>query len=416
MKKMFLLVCIFVLCFTGIGFARGNNEQESIPVIWAKSGPEGDALLKAADVYLEQTGKQVNVVIQGRSNYRSAYNTALLAGSTELDAVLDTSFVVPTLAASGSLLDVTDYIELSATYDVGDFEDVIVKEMQFNDKWYMFPSDISSESLVYRTDLFGDAPETWDELIEKAVENTKSINPNSETEYGYAYSAAPGLLEGTFQGIMKAYGGQLVDESGRITVNSSNVKEAYQIMIDMRNVEKITPPDITAWDYPELLTALQEGIVASASFFTAGMPLLISADDSPKVAGLLEYSKQPAGPYGSFTRINPLGIMVNAKSKNVQATVDFLLWVTGKEGGLVYSDFGGANPRSSIVSNTKYFEERPWYPELFEAMKGGVGSIRIAEASIIRDIFNKWASLALNGDVSVDEAFAGAEAEIKDNI
>ncbi len=416
MKKKFLFVNVLLFLCIGAIFAGGSNEQDSTPVIWAKAGPEGEALMKAAEVYYEETGKQVNVVIQGRSGYRNAYNTALLAGSTDLDAVLDVSFVIPTLAASGHLLDVSEYIESSPLYDVSDFQDVIVGEMQYNGKWYMFPSDISSESLVYRTDLFGEAPETWDDLIEMAKDNTKSINPNSTTDYGYAYAAAPGVLEGTFQGIMKSYGGELVNESGDITVNSSNVIDAYKTLIDMRNIDKITPPDITAWDYPELLTALQEGIVASASFFTAGMPVLVSKEDSPKVAGLLEYSKQPAGPYGSFTRINPLGVMVNSKAKNVQGTVDFLLWVTGKEGGLVYSDFGGASPRSSILSNSKYFEERPWYPELFEAMKSGVGSIRVAESAIIRDIFNKWASLALNEDISVHEAFANAEKEIKENL
>lgn len=417
MKKK--IVCITCLLLLGVFlFAAGQKETvEGTPVIWAKSGPEGTALSKAAEVYAEQTGKKVDVVIQGRSGYRPAYNTALLAGSTELDAVLDTAFVVPGLAAGGHILSIDSYINSDKAYDTADFEDVIRKEMSYNGEWYMFPTDISSESLVYRTDLFEKVPETWDELIEMAKKFTRSINPNSPTEYGFGFSGANGVLEGTFQGIMKAYGASLVNEATKeVTVDSKEAKDAFQVYVDMRNLYKIVPPDVTAWDYAEPLIALQEGVVASAQFFTAGMPDLYSEELSPQVAGKLAFVAQPAGPYGSFTRINPLGVMVNANGQHRQATIDFLLWLTSKEGGSIYTEAGGASPRKSIMSDARFIAERPWYDELIKATEHGVGSIRIAEQAIIKESFNKWASMALNGDISVDEAFDSAAAEIRNNI
>ena len=417
MKKLILFAVVGLIAVSV--FAGGAKEAEGNPVFWAKSGPEGTALLAAAEQYKAETGKQIDVVIQGRSGYRPAYNTALLAGSTEVDAILDTAFVVPGLAAGGHILSVDSYIKAADAegYDSSDFDDVIRSEMSYNGEWYMFPTDISAESLVYRTDLFEKKPETWDELIEMAKEFTRSYNPDSPTEYGFGFSGLNSVLEGTFQGIMKAYGASLVDEETKeILVDSPEAKEAFQIYVDMRNDLKIVPPDVTAWDYAEPLIALQEGVVASAQFFTAGMPDLYSEELTPKYAGKFAFVSQPEGPYGSFTRINPLGIMVNANGQHLDDTIDFLVWLTGKEGGRIYTDAGGASPRRSIMSDPKYIAERPWYEELLYATEHGVGSIRIAEQSIIKEAFNKWASLALNGDMSVDEAFDACAEEIRNSI
>ena len=408
------LVCLLLVSLSV--FANGSTEKEGNPVIWAKSGPEGTALVVAAEAYKAQTGKEVDVVIQGRSGYRPAYNTALLAGSTELDAVLDTAFVVPGLAAGGHILSVDSYIKNAEGYNLDDFDDVIKKEMSYNGEWYMFPTDISSESLVYRTDLFEKAPETWDELFEMAKEFTRSYNSNSPTEYGFGFSGLNGVLEGTFQGIMKAYGASLVNEETKeITVDSPETKEAFQVYVDMLKAG-VVPPDVISWDYAEPLIALQEGVVASAQFFTAGMPDLYSVESTPKYAGKFAFVAQPAGPYGSFTRINPLGVMVNANGQHRQATIDFLLWLTSEEGAKIYTAAGGASPRKSIMSDPSLLAERPWYSELIKAAEHGVGSIRIAEQSIIKESFNKWASLALNGDMSVDEAFDAAAEEIRNSI
>lgn len=418
MKKIFVAIMCLLLAssFIFAGGAQETKEEEGNPVIWAKSGPEGTALTAAAEAYKAATGKTVDVVIQGRSGYRPAYQTALLAGSTELDAVLDTAFVIPGLAAGGHLLSVDSYIKNAKDYDLADFDEVIQREMSYEGEWYMFPTDISSESLVYRTDLFEKAPETWDELIEMAKQFTRSYNPDSPTEYGFGFSGLNGVLEGTFQGIMKAYGGTLIDEETKeVKVDSKEVIEAFQEYVDMKDMG-IVPPDVISWDYAEPLIALQEGVVASAQFFTAGMPDLYSAEATPKYAGLFKYVAQPAGPYGSFTRINPLGVMVNANGKHRQATIDFLLWLTGKEGGKIYTEAGGASPRKSIMADASVIEARPWYEELAKAAENGAGSIRIAEQSIVKESFNKYAALALNGDMSVEEAFKAAATEIRNSI
>lgn len=383
-------------------------------LLWAKTGPEADALEKAAVVYTRETGNPVKVLIVGRSGYRQKYNTALAAGSTEVDGILDIARVTPSLAAGGLLAPLDEYIKADAAYNLDEIPAPVQTEMMFDGKWYMAPTDLSQETLVYRKDLIPTAPKTWDELQENAKKFTKSITPNSPTDYGYAYAGQPGNMVGTVLGIQHAYGGQILDENMCVMVDQPEFLQPFSTLVNMKNVDKVTPPDLTAWDYAELLTALQEGVVAQAAFFNAGMPVLTNCEKSPNVCNdQIAYVPQPAGPLGSFTRINPLGIMVNAASPRIDAVWTFLSWLTGPDGSMVYTQFGGNSPRTSVLTNPELVAKRPWLPAMSEASKSGVGNLRLARAAEINDVFNKWADQALAGSLSPEKALAGAAEELR---
>lgn len=388
-------------------------EPQAEIYLWAKTGPEADALRNAAVVYTRDTGNPVRVLILGRSGFRQKYNTALAAGSTEVDGILDIARVVPSLAASGFLAPLDDFIAATDGYNIDDIPASVQTEMKFDGKWYMAPTDMSQETLVYRKDLIPEPPATWEELRENALQFTKSINPDSPTDYGYAYAGMPGNLVGTVLGIQHGYGANILDENMCVTVDQPEFVEAFSLLINMKTVDNATPPDLTAWDYPELLVALQEGVVAQASFFSAGMPVLTNCDQSPSVCESIAYVPQPAGPVGSFTRVNPLGVMVNSASPRLDAVWAFLSWLTGPDGALVYHQFGGTSARTSVLTNPDLVAERPWLPAMELAGQTGVGNLRIARAAEVNDVFNKWADQALAGSISPEDALAEIAAELR---
>jgi len=382
-------------------------------LMWAKTGPEAEALKNAAVVYTRETGNPVKVLVLGRSGFRQKYNTALAAGSKDVDGILDIARVVPSLAAAGFLAPLNDYITNSEDYNLDDIPASVQTEMQFDGQWYMAPTDITQETLVYRTDLIPTPPATWDEMMEVARNFTQSINADSPTQYGYAFAGMPGNIVGTVLGIQHGYGGNIVDENMCVTVDKPEFVTPFSMLMDMKNVEKVTPPDLSAWDYAELLTALQEGQVASAAFFTAGMPVLSNCEESPDVCENIGYAPQPAGPMGSFTRVNPLGVMVNSSSPRLDATWAFLNWLTGPDGGLIYTQFGGTSPRASVLAQPEIIAQRPWLPAVNEAAKNGVGNLRVKEAAQINDTFNKWADQALAGTISPEDAMKSAAEELR---
>jgi len=392
-----------------------ESEQTTLPEItlWAKTGPEADALKNSALVYTRETGNPVNVVVVGRSGYRQKYNTALAAGSTDVDGILDISRVTPSLAAAGLLAPLTDYVNNAEGYNLDEIPVAVQEEMKMGDDWYMVPTDISEESYVYRTDLIPEPPQTWEELRDIAEQYTKDLNSDSPTDFGYAYAASPGTMVGTWIGIQNAYGAYILDEDGKVVVDNQEAIDALSFLVDMKCKDGVTPPDITAWDYPELLVGLQTGMIPQASFFTAGMPVLTDCEQSPDVCDKIAFAPQPSGPNGSFTRINPLGIMVNAASTKLDAVWAFLEWLTGPDGGKVYTDFGGTSPRESILSDEKLISERPWIPAVYEASVNGAGSLRVGRAGEINDVFNKWVDQATSCDISAEEALRNAAEELR---
>jgi ABC-type glycerol-3-phosphate transport system substrate-binding protein len=396
--------------------ARSARAQDgSLPnvTIWVQSGPEAEALQAVADAYTKATGNPVTIGVQGRAGWRQRYETALAAGSDEFDGVLHISRFVPALAAGGLIAPLDAYIEASPEYDTDDIPEIIQSEMKFDGSWYMAPTDITLETLVYRTDLISSPPSTWDELQANALELTQSHNPDSPTRYGYAYAAGPGNVMGSFLGIMGSFGADFLDANGCVTTDSPEMIAAWTKFIEMKNVHEVTPPDINAWDYPELLVGLQNGTLAQASFFTAGMPILTDCEQTPGLCESLALVAQPAGPAGSRTRVNPLGIMVNASSPNKDATWEFLKFATGKEGGTIYTQGGGQSPRNSVLADTSLAAARPWTPEVLKAAGAGVGTLRVAQSRELAEAFDRFAQQAVAGQISPAESMQQAAAEMR---
>jgi multiple sugar transport system substrate-binding protein len=380
--------------------------------IWVQSGPEADALTAVAAAYTKATGNPVSVVRQGRADWNRYYETALAAGSRDFDGVLHISRFVPALAAAGLLARLDDYIAASPDYDLADIPGIVQEEMKYDKHWYMAPTDITLETLIYRKDLIATPPKTWAELRDNALKFTQSLNKGSPTRYGYAYAASPGTVMGTFLGIMGSYGANFVDPKGCVTTDTPEMLAAWTFFINLKNVDHVTSPDINTWDYPELLAGLQNGTVAQASFFSSGMPVLSDCSQTSKCQDFALVA-QPAGPKGSKTRVNPLGIMVNAASENKDATWAFLRFATGKEGAAIYTKAGGQSPRLSVLGDASIAASRPWTPEIIKASKDGVGTLRIAKSQEVSEAFNRFADQAIAGQLSPEESLKQASAAIR---
>jgi len=380
--------------------------------IWVQSGPEAEALSAVAAAYNKATGNPVMVVPQGRADWNQYYETALAAGSRDFDGVLHISRFVPALAAAGLIARLDDFIASTPDYDVADIPDVVQNEMKYDKHWYMAPTDITLETLVYRKDLITTPPKTWADLRDNALKFTKSLNSSSPTRYGYAYAAAPGTTMGSFLGIMGSYGANFLDANGCVTTDTPEMIAAWTFFINLKNVDHVTPPDINTWDYPELLAGLQNGTVAQASFFSSGMPILSDCSQTSR-CGDYALVAQPAGPHGSKTRVNPLGIMMNAASENKPATWAFLQFATGKEGAIIYTKAGGQSPRLSVLGDTSIAASRPWTPEIIKASKNGIGTLRIAKSQEVGEAFNRYADQAVAGQLSPEESLKDASAELR---
>ncbi len=280
----------------------------------------------------------------------------------------------------------------------------------------MMPTDLSIETLVYRTDLIPNPPKTWDELLATAKQFTQSINPRSPTKFGWAYSAGPTITEASWMGLLKSYGGAILDAQGNVAVDSPAAIASWTFHVDLLRKYKVTPPDLQAWDYPEILVALQEGVLPMASFFNAGMPVLADCAQSPKVCGKFALVPEPAGPKGSWTRTQTLGLVMNAASGSKDAAWSFISWVTGPQGAVTYSQFGGASPRASVAAVPEIAKARPWTAGMLEAAKAPALAIQHQRSKELIDTLHKWQSRAIAGEISPEESLKNAAKEMRTTL
>jgi multiple sugar transport system substrate-binding protein len=370
-------------------------------------------LQQSAEVYTSQTGNQVNVVLQARPTYPDKLQIALVGGSQEPDAALIISRDMVPYAAGGFIAPLDGYIANTPDYNLNDISQALWPNQQWKGTWYMAPTDLSIETLVYRTDLIPTPPATWDDLLTMAEQFTQSINPNSPTQYGWAYSAGPTITEASWMGLLKSYGGAILDDRGNVVVDSQAAIDSWTFHVDLMRKHKVTPPDLQAWDYPEILVALQEGVLPMASFFNAGMPVLADCDQTPKFCGKFALVPQPAGPKGSFTRTQTLGLVMNAASNAKDATWSFIGWVTGQAGGLTYTKFGGASPRASVAADPDISSTRPWTAGMLTAANSPALAFQHERSKELLDILHKWQSRALSGDITPEESLRQAAQEMR---
>jgi multiple sugar transport system substrate-binding protein len=414
LTRVLLYSLVIAILLTGCA-GVAPTEEATAPeiVIWIKEGPRADALNAAAKAYTDETGNPVTILVLGSAGYRDKYLTALAAGATDFDGVHEISRVIPSLAAGGLIAPLDEAMFSAADYDASDIPDSVWREARFDGKTYLAPTDLNMEALFLRTDLIPSPPATWEDLRQTALEFTKSHNPNSPTEYGYAYSGLTPTLYGTWSGIMAGYGASLIDENGCVVVDRPEAAASFQMLADMKCVDASVPSDVGSWDSPEITTALQQGVVPMAAGFPGNLNTLNDCDASPLVCGKIALFPQPAGPNGSWTRVFPMGVFINAASTKQEAVNTFLAWLTGPKGARIYHEAGGLNPRTSILQDPEFVAERPWTQSLIEPAKHGVGSVWHPLGIEMNDVFAKWAAEVLACNMTAEDAFAKAAEELR---
>ena len=122
-------------------------------------------------------------------------------------------------------------------------------------------------------------------------------------------------------------------------LDSPEAIASWQLLVDMQRTDKSTPPDLSAWDYPEILVAFQEGVIPMASFLTPECRFFPTANNRLNSRGI----RARATTGGSKKILYPRQcyFIMNAASDQKDETWDFMSWVTGPEGGLQHTDLWG---------------------------------------------------------------------------
>jgi multiple sugar transport system substrate-binding protein len=429
LKKGGLIAAAIATLLAGPGFAK-------VTVLGWPGGPEEAALRAAADTYNAKPDvsddNKVELLFFNRDGFWDKLQADLAAGSTAFDVNLLATYSI------GRYAPFMEPVELSGeAKDV--YGDQVLTTMQYEGKQFGVPTDLSLHFMYYRKDLIDallkdDAAKakyaeiaekhlgkklqpknpdewTWDDYAATALYFTQAVNPDSPTRYGTVLQLKNLLFNMmVFQSLPRAYGGNWMDDAGKITVDSEAYRkglETYKMLYDAG----ATPRDSLSYEFAEANAAYASGQVAAMVQWNAAASELMSKEKSPVVGEVTEAIAPPAGPEGRFTHIHGLGFGLNKNAANKEGAKAFITWLSSKEAALVYARNSGAPALTpDVVKDVA--AERPDLVKLGEfagkygyVMNGGTS----AKALSVYELQAKEFTGYWSGQQSLDDALKNTE-------
>jgi ABC-type glycerol-3-phosphate transport system substrate-binding protein len=161
---------------------------------------------------------------------------------------------------------------------------------------------------------------TWDNFLVAAEKCRKA---------GYAFGLPLGSTTDSIDwvgALFAAFGADLVDAKGDITVKSDAVGQALEYA---KRLAKFLPPDVSAWDNTSNNKWLISG--KGALIFNPPSAWAVAKRDAPQVAEKLWTHAMPKGPKGRFVSMLPRFQGVWNFSKNKSAAKSLMLHVSSRD-------------------------------------------------------------------------------------
>ena len=339
------------------GLALPAAGEAAVTVLGWPGGSEETALRTVTDLY-NQTAPEadkVELLFFNRDGFFDKLQADMAAGSDAFDVNLVATYSV------GRYAPYMEPVDLGP--EAGQvFGETVLKTMQYEGKQYGVPTDLSLHFMYYRKDLVDallsdeaakktyseiaekylgkalspKAPDewTWDDWAATALYFTKAVNPDSPVRYGTVLQMKNLLFNMmVFQSLPRAYGGDWMDASGKVTVDSQAYRTGLELYKKLYDAGA-TPKDSLSYEYAETNAAFASGQVATALQWNAAAGELMNPETSPAVAEVTAAVAPPAGPEARATHIHGLGLGLNARAKNKEGAIRFLQWLATEPAAL----------------------------------------------------------------------------------
>jgi multiple sugar transport system substrate-binding protein len=411
--------------------------EAAVTVLGWPGGSEETALRAVVENYNAQESvsadDKVELLFFNRDGFYDKLQADMAAGSDAFDINLIATYSIGRYAPYMEPVDLGP--DAAKT-----FGESVLKTMQYEGKQYGVPTDLSLHFMYYRKDLIdalladdagkakyaeiaqkylGKALEpkdpdswTWEDWAATALYFTKEINPDSPVRYGTVLQLKNLLFNiMVFQSLPRSYGGDWMDASGKVTVDSDAYRTGLELYKKLYDAGA-SPKDSLSYEYPETNAAFGAGQAATALQWNAAAGELTDPEKSPAVADSVGIVAPPAGPVSRADHIHGLGLGLNKNAKNKQGAVKFLQWLSTEDAALLYARSGGS-PALSPEVVAKVAAERPDLVKLGEyagaygyVMTGGTSAAALSIYELQAKEFTGYWS----GQQTVDQALANTKA------
>ncbi|HET9520448.1 MAG TPA: extracellular solute-binding protein [Candidatus Limnocylindrales bacterium] len=252
-------------------------------------------------------------------------------------------------ARAGLFLDVTSMLEGK----LGNASEVAVEGSKVDGKLYMVPESLKAVAMYYDKSKITTPPATTDDLLKGVTDGTIKAGFDAHSSY-HSF------------GWWAAFGGKLMDDSGKCVADTTGVADAYKYFQDLQAA------GATWYDkYDDLASDFKSGkidLIVDGPWASGGYKEALGDN--------LAVAPMPAGPKGPSQPLTGVdGWYINTNAADPELAVAFALEMVKTENEQVFVDTAGHIPADTTISIsdpiTQKFGEavatgfpRPQVPEL----------------------------------------------------
>ncbi|GAB3279933.1 ABC transporter substrate-binding protein [Sinomonas notoginsengisoli] len=293
------------------------------------------------------------------------------------------------------------------TIDTNGMLPATVKTATYGGTLYAAPQSSDGGLLYYRKDLVPTPPKTWDEMMGMC----STAKKNNMGCYAGQFQKYEGLTVNASEAI-NTWGGKVVDDSGKATVNSPESKAGLNKLVEAFKSGNIAPEAIT-YKEEDSRTAFQDGKLLFLRNWPYVYNIASKTDGSSKVADKFGVAPLPGKDGPGASSLGGHNAAVSVYSKNKATALDFLKFMTSAEQQKAFALQGSLAPvLSNLYSDSALTSKLPYLPTLLTSIQNAVprpvSPFYPAVTKAIQD--NSYS--ALKGEKSVDQALSDMQSAI----
>lgn len=408
----------------------GANMRESFEgteiTIAAHAHPSVEAFRKMDADFTALTGIKVNWDIMEQTSLKNKQLLDHTSNTRIYDIMLVDPFAQAEFVDKGVIAPLNDMLGdenlVPGWFDYDDIVPAYSAVDNFGGDVYGIPVAGETRFLGYRTDLFEkygkQPPTTMDEFIELA----EFFNGKEPDLYGVAMRAQRGIhFTSGLMSIMYTMTDGFIDQSsGQPTMDDPSMVAALQYYVDLLSYG---PPDVANYTHEEALSAFSSGRTAMWFDATAIAPRLLDPAQS-QISDVVAFTTPPDGDKGEAAAIAGWRMALAANSKAPTAAMAFMTYLASKEMNATYLSNGGVPTRTSQFENPTTDAEKFLYPTILASLDKakslsdrGISYVPSApNLGQMMDRIGYFGSLALTGELTVDQAAADAQKELLEMV
>jgi multiple sugar transport system substrate-binding protein len=236
-----------------------------------------------------------------------------------------------------------------------------VKTVQYQGKVWAIPFTTNTQLLWYRKDIVKTPPTTWDQMIDEAHKQGKSIEVQGNQYEG---------LTVWVNSLIAGAGGQIVDQNGNVKVDDSTSRAA-EIM--QKLAKEAAPPGMATNKEDEARLGFESqrsNFEVNYSFIYPSAADIVGKEFQAKIGWARYPRTDPDKP--SRPPIGGINLGVGAYSKNKDLAFDAATCLASPENQLVAAEKGGLPPTTeSVYNDPKLKKAFPFADLLRESIEQG---------------------------------------------